>query len=256
MAQPSPIPGGSELQVIGVDIGGSGVRMAVVDGGTGAIQGEVLRTGHGTTTPAEDILLDMRRMLDSLPSHDAVGIGFPGVVAGTRIRTAPNLRSTWPGTDLAQALDLENIVLLNDADAAALAEVEAGAGQGEQGTVLTLTIGTGIGTAVHRSGVLVPNLELGHLLHPDGGTVESRVRGALLSGGDLSLDAWSKRLQSVLDLYEAWLDPDVIILGGGITERWSEWGPELRSRATVRRAYWGPNAGLIGAAIAAHQAFS
>jgi len=244
--------GGGELEGIGIDIGGSGVRIGRVDLATGELLASPLRLEHTTDTPAATILEGMIAALSSFCEDLPIGLGFPGVVRGSVVQTAPNLGSTWPGTDLAVALNRPGLVVLNDADAAAVAEHRCGASNGVSGTVLTLTVGTGIGTALHRNGVLVPNLELGSLTHPTrGGVIESHVSGRTRSVEGLSLVDWAKRFQEVLTLYEAWLNPDVIVVGGGITEHWHDWAPLLSTKADLRCAQHGPEAGLVGAAMAA-----
>ncbi len=239
------------MDAIGVDIGGSGVRVGLVDTITGTLRAPPQRRPHTTAAPAEGILDGVRSLLNALPEDAPLGIGFPGVVRGTRVETAPNIRSTWPSTDMAEALGRE-VHLLNDADAAAAAEHALGASQGFGGTVLMVTIGTGLGTCLHRDGVLVPNLELGLLPHPTrGGVIEAHASGSTRRDEGLDLRAWAERFQEALDLYEGWLNPDLIVLAGGITESWEQWSGWLTTRATLRKARFGADAGLIGAAVAA-----
>ena len=244
--------GGDDMEGIGIDIGGSGVRIGRVDLGSGELLAPPLRLEHTTDTPAATILEGMTSALTSFPADLPIGVGFPGVVRGTVVETAPNLGPTWAGTDLAVVLNRPGLVLLNDADAAAVAEHRCGASLGELGTVLTITVGTGIGTALHRNGVLVPNLELGLLAHPSrGGVIESHASGRARRQEGLSLTAWADRFQEALHLYEGWLNPDVIVVGGGIAERWEEWAPHITTKADLRCAQHGPDAGLVGAALTA-----
>jgi len=244
--------GGDNSEGIGIDIGGSGVRIGRVDLNTGALLAPPLRLEHSTDTPAATILEGMTAALASFGADLPIGLGFPGVVRGSVVETAPNLGSTWPGTDLAVALNRPGLVLLNDADAAAVAEHQCGASLGASGTVMTITVGTGIGTALHRDGVLVPNLELGLLAHPSrGGVIEAHASGRARRQEGLSLEVWAERFQEALHLYEGWLNPDLIVVGGGITERWEEWAPRITTKADLRRAQHGPDAGLVGAALAA-----
>ena len=235
---------------LGVDIGGSGVRVALVDTTTGALIGQPAMHDHTLETPAETILATLVEAIGQFPESLPVGVGFPGVVEQTVVNTAPNLRSTWPGTDLAEALQRPSLVALNDADAAAVAEHRLGASRGENGTVLTITVGTGLGTALHRNHVLVPNLEFGLMPHPTlGGMIEDHASGRAKTIEGLSLVQWASRFQEVLSLYEVWLCPDLIVIGGGITGQWEALAPLLSTRAELRRAKFGPHAGLIGAAL-------
>ena len=247
--------GGDDMEGIGIDIGGSGVRIGRVDLATGELLASPLRLEHTTDTPAATILEGLIAALSSFREDLPLGLGFPGVVRGSVVETAPNLGSTWPGTDLAVALNRPGLVVLNDADAAAVAEHRCGASLGASGTIMTITVGTGIGTALHRDGVLVPNLELGLLAHPSrGGVIEAHASGRARRQEGLSLTAWAERFQEALHLYEGWLNPDLIVVGGGITERWEEWAPLLTTKADLRRAQHGVDAGLVGAAFAAGSA--
>ena len=239
------------MHAFGVDIGGSGVRAAIVDTEAGRLRAAATRFDHGTAFDAEDVVPRLREVLLNVPDDLPVGVGFPGVVQRTTVDSAPNLGPTWEGLNISEALG-RPVVLLNDADAAATAERHLGAARDEGGTVLTVTIGTGLGTSVHRDGVLVPNLELGLLPHPTrGGVIEAHASGRARRDEGLDLRAWAERFQEALDLYEGWLNPDLIVLAGGITESWEQWSGWLTTRATLRKARFGADAGLIGAAVAA-----
>ena len=239
------------MQAIGIDVGGSGCRLAVVDAVTGVIRGEVVRLDHDLDTPTQEILEALRRALDGFPPLP-VGLGFPGRVDGTTVRAAPNLRSTWPGTDMAEALDRPDLVLLNDADAAAVAEQRLGAAAGEDGTVLVITVGTGLGSGVHHAGRLVPGFELGLLPHPTrGGVLETHASGRARTLEALDLPMWSNRFNEALAVMEQAVDASLIVVGGGLTEHWDTFSPLLKASAPLRKARFGANAGLIGAALAA-----
>ena len=243
--------GVDEMQAIGIDVGGSGCRLAVVDAVTGGIRGEVVRLDHDLDTPTQEILEALRRALDGFPPLP-VGLGFPGRVDGTTVRAAPNLRSTWPGTDMAEALDRPDLVLLNDADAAAVAEQRLGAAAGEDGTVLVITVGTGLGSGVHHAGRLVPGFELGLLPHPTrGGVLETHASGRARTLEALDLPMWSNRFNEALAVMEQAVDASLIVVGGGLTEHWDTFSPLLKASAPLRKARFGANAGLIGAALAA-----
>jgi len=240
-----------EMQAIGIDIGGSGCRLAVVDTVTGEVEGDVVRLDHDLETSTQDILVALHEALDDLPSLP-VGLGFPGRVNGSTVQTAPNLRSTWPGTDVAMALGRPSLVLLNDADAAAVAEQRLGAAVGEDGVVLMITVGTGLGSGVHHAGRLVPGFELGLLPHPSrGGVLETHASGRARVVETLDLPSWSGRFNEALSVMEQAIDADLIIVGGGLTEHWDVFSPLLNASAPLRKARFGANAGLIGAAIAA-----
>ena len=239
------------MRAIGIDVGGSGCRLAVVNTVTGEVEGNVVRLDHDLDTSAQEILEALRRALDSFPPLP-VGLGFPGRVDGTTVRAAPNLRSTWPGTDVAEALGRPDLVLLNDADAAAVAEQRLGAAAGEDGTVLVITVGTGLGSGVHHAGRLVPGFELGLLPHPTrGGVLETHASGRARTLEALDLPTWSSRFNEALAVMEQAVDASLIVVGGGLTEHWDTFSPLLKASAPLRKATFGADAGLIGAAIAA-----
>lgn len=239
------------MQAIGIDVGGSGCRLAVVNTATGEVEGEVVRLEHDLQTSAQDVLVALRAALDGFPSLP-VGLGFPGRVHGTTVRAAPNLRSTWPGTDVAEALGRPDLVLLNDADAAAVAEQRLGAAAGEDGTVLVITVGTGLGSGVHHAGRLVPGFELGLLPHPTrGGVLETHASGRARTREALDLPTWSSRFNEALAVMEQAVDASLIVVGGGLTEHWDTFSPLLKASAPLRKATFGADAGLIGAALAA-----
>ena len=185
------------MRAIGIDVGGSGCRLAVVNAAMGEVEGEVVRLDHDLDTSAQEILEALRRALDGFPPLP-VGLGFPGRVHGTTVRAAPNLRSTWPGTDVAEALGRPDLVLLNDADAAAVAEQRLGAAAGEDGTVLVITVGTGLGSGVHHAGRLVPGFELGLLLIPRVVACWKRTQADALALEALDLPTWSSRFNEAL----------------------------------------------------------
>ena len=239
------------MRAIGIDVGGSGCRLAVVNTLTGEVEGDVVRLGHDLDTSAQEILEALRRALDGFPPLP-VGLGFPGRVHGTTVRAAPNLRSTWPGTDVAEALGRPDLVLLNDADAAAVAEQRLGAAAGEDGTVLVITVGTGLGSGVHHAGRLVPGFELGLLPHPTrGGVLERHASGRARTLEALDLPTWSNRFNEALAVMEQAVDASLIVVGGGLTEHWDTFSPLLKASVPLRKATFGAHAGLIGAALAA-----
>ena len=239
------------MQAIGIDVGGSGCRLAVVNTATGEVEGAVVRLEHDLQTSAQDVLVALRAALDGFPSLP-VGLGFPGRVDGSTVRTAPNLRSTWPGTDVAEALGKPDLALLNDADAAAVAEQRLGAAAGEVGTVLVITVGTGLGSGVHHAGRLVPGFELGLLPHPTrGGVLETHASGRARTREALDLPTWSSRFNEALAVMEQAVDASLIVVGGGLTEHWDDVAGHLEATAPLRKATFGADAGLIGAALAA-----
>ncbi len=237
---------------IGVDVGGSSIKCALVDLRTGALAGE----RFSVPTPAQE---SVDRLLDALaaavarvPAGHAVGLAFPSVIRDGTIRTAANLNKAWIGRPLAAmaAARLRRpVAVINDADAAGLAELRYGAARGVPGTVLLLTLGTGIGSALFVDGRLLPNTELGHL-EVDGREAEQRASGRAKTEGRLSWDAWTDELNLVLARMHALLWPDLIVLCGGITEEPEKFLGKIRCEARVCVGALRSEAGIVGAALA------
>jgi polyphosphate glucokinase len=140
--------------------------------------------------------------------------------------------------------------VLNDADAAGVAEMAHGAGRGRDGVVLMLTFGTGIGSALFLDGKLVPNTELGHLeLH--GHDAEERASARIRAEKELSWHKWAERVQEYLSLVEKLLSPDLIIVGGGVSNHADKFLPLLKVHAEIVGAQLANTAGIVGAAMAA-----
>jgi polyphosphate glucokinase len=241
--------------VLGIDIGGTGVKGAPVDTTTGKLLADrqKLATPHPATPDAvASVVADL---VKSFGWTGKAGITFPGVVIGGTIRTAANLDKSWIGIDGAgvfgQATGLD-VTVLNDADAAGIAEMRFGAGEGQVGVVLMLTLGTGIGSALFIDGVLVPNTEFGHI-EIRGKDAEKRASEHAREAGDLSWGHWAGRVDEYLEHMEALLSPSLIIIGGGISKKSGKFLPLLKNiQAQVVPAGMLNDAGIVGAAMAAH----
>jgi polyphosphate glucokinase len=238
-------------EVLGIDIGGTGIKAAPVDVTTGQLTAErqKLATPHPPTPDA--IAGVVAELVKSFKWSGPIGITVPGVVTQGVIRTAPNLDPSWIGVDAAKVLGKaagQDVTVINDADAAGLAEMQFGAGRDNQGTVLLLTLGTGIGSALFYRGALVPNTEFGHIeIH--GEDAEKRASEHAREAGELSWGKWAQRLDTYLDKMEELLSPDLIIIGGGISKKSDKFLPKLSLRATVVPAALLNDAGIVGAAM-------
>jgi polyphosphate glucokinase len=182
-----------------------------------------------------------------------VGITFPGVVVDGTIRTAANVDKAWidaPAAELFSQAVGRPVTVINDADAAGIAEMTFGAGRGQRGTTIMLTFGTGIGSALFRDGRLVPNTELGHLeLHGEDAEVRASDRARDVE--DLSWHEWAHRVQRYLRHVEQLFQPDLMIIGGGVSKKSEKFLPLIEVRTPVVPAALQNNAGIIGAALAA-----
>jgi len=241
------------MHVLGIDIGGSGIKAAPVDVTTGKLLAD--RQKIETPRPArpEAVRDVVKKLTTSFNWSGPVGITFPGVVTDGVTRTAANLGPAWIGLDAATLFTraIGNPVrVLNDADAAGVAEMTFGAGVGEKGTVLMLTFGTGIGSALFTQGILVPNTEFGHI-EIRGRDAETRASEHAKELHDLSWDKWAGRVDEYLHHIEALLSPNLIIVGGGISKQAAKWVPRLTGvRARIVPAALLNDAGIVGAAMA------
>lgn len=242
-------------RAMGLDIGGSGVKAAVVDVERGELVSERVRLETPRPATPGAVLETAARLLERLAWQGAVGCGFPGSLAGGRVTRAPNLDPSWEGIELAgelrRALGVEPVVVGNDADLAGLAEMRLGAGRGVQGTVVLLTLGTGIGTAVFRDGTLLPGTELGHL-ELDGEDAELWAAGSARKRNGWSWEEWGGHLDRYLARLEYLLAVDLFILGGGSGKKGHKFLHVLEQvGCEVVVARLGNLAGIVGAAVAA-----
>lgn len=241
-------------RILGIDIGGSGMKAAIVD----SVSGEIVSDKHRIATPQPATPEAMGDVAAELVQHfewtGPVGVGFPGVIQDGFVRTAANLHKSWVDVD-GDALFTKvcgcDVVMVNDADAAGLAEVRFGAGEGVRGVVIMATLGTGIGSAVFINGQLVPNTEFGHLMM-DGKIAEERASSRAKDDEDLSYKEWGGELEDFLQEMEKLFWPDLFILGGGISKQFHKFEEHLsKVRTPVKPAERLNRAGIVGAALAA-----
>jgi polyphosphate glucokinase len=237
---------------IGIDIGGTGVKAGLVDTATGSLVGDRERVPTPPDCGPEQMADIVGGLVSELSPAAPVGIGFPGPVVHGRITGATHLAHSWIGCDAADVFAGtigRHCVVLNDADAAGLAETRFGVAAGMDGVVLMLTLGTGIGSALFVEGLLVPNLELGHI-EIDGVIAERRAAAKPKVDEGLSWEEWAGRLQTFLRRIDLLVWPDVIVLGGEITTESPRFLPLLDVRPPVRIATLRNAAGTVGAALA------
>jgi polyphosphate glucokinase len=237
---------------VGVDVGGSSIKCALIDLNSGAFAGE----RYSTPTPAQDstdaLLAALASVVANIPGEHAVGLAFPSVIRNGVVRTAANLNKAWIGqplADLAAKRLQRPVIAVNDADAAGLAELRYGAAGHVPGTVLVLTLGTGIGSALFVDGQLVPNTEFGHL-QVKGREAEKRASGRAKVEGGLSWDLWATELNLVINELHGLLWPDLIVLCGGITEAPDKFMDKLHCEARLCVGALRAEAGIVGAALA------
>ncbi|RVW09654.1 ROK family protein [Prescottella agglutinans] len=238
----------------GVDVGGSGIKGAIVDLATGELVEDRIKieTPHPATPDA--VAATVAEIVARARWEGPVGITLPSVVTSGIARTAANIDKSWIGTDaralFSRALGGRDVTVLNDADAAGLAEDRYGAGKDVDGVVVLLTFGTGIGSAIIHDGVLLPNTELGHM-EVDGREAEHRAASSVKDTEGLSYKEWAAEVTRVLCRFEDLLWPDLFIAGGGISRKHEKWIPRLENRTPVVPAALLNTAGIVGAALSA-----
>ncbi|MBN6038712.1 polyphosphate--glucose phosphotransferase [Amycolatopsis sp. 195334CR] len=240
----------------GIDIGGSGIKGALVDLENGKLIGDRLRIDTPRPATPDAVADVVAEIVGEFGWAGPVGITLPAVIKKGVAMTAANIDPSWIGTD-ADALfakrlgrGVDEIAMLNDADAAGMAEIRFGDPAARKGVTALLTFGTGIGSAVFLDGRLVPNTELGHL-EVDGHDAEKKAAASVKDNEGLSYPEWSKRVDRYLSVLENLIWPDLFIVGGGVSKKSEKWVPLLEIRTPIVVASLQNNAGIVGAAAAA-----
>ncbi len=243
------------MHILGIDIGGSGIKGAPVEVKTGQLLAERIRIKTPKKGEPEPVAEVVSQIAQSFNWKDRIGIGFPAPIKGGVTLMAANVSEKWVGTN-ADALFTKitgcDCTMINDADAAGLAEMTFGAGRGQPGTVIMLTLGTGIGTAIFHRGQLLPNTEFGHL-QMNGKDAEHRASDAARQRNELSWKKYAKRLSKYLAEMEKLFWPNLFIIGGGISKESEKFIPLLSIDTPVVPAQLLNEAGIVGAALGAMQ---
>lgn len=243
-------------RAIGIDIGGTGIKGAVVDLDAGELLTDRVKVPTPKGGEPEDIIAAVSAMVDGfgeIAAEVPVGVCFPAVVLHGVTMSAANVSKKWIGLKAEQLFETalkRDIVFVNDADAAGVAEVRYGAAKGRDGLVILTTLGTGIGSALLWNGELVPNSELGHL-EIDGHDAEKKAAYSAMERDGLDWKHWAKRLQRYYEVVDALFSPDVFIVGGGVSKHADEFLPLLTLRPAILPAVHLNNAGILGAAALA-----
>lgn len=238
------------MQALGIDIGGSGVKGAIVDLERGELVGERIRFETPADSKPEAVAPLVGEIVRQLDWHGPVGITFPGIIHHGVIKSAANLDKSWVDVDAVRLFEQVTgrpVRVLNDADAAGIAEIEFGAGRHRPGVTTMLTFGTGIGSALFLDGKLVPNTEFGHL-QIRGKPAEHRAAARIRKEENLSWEQWVDRVNEYLAQLEFFLSPDLFIIGGGISKKYDRFIHLLQANAQIVAAQLMNDAGIIGAA--------
>ena len=241
------------MNILGIDIGGSGIKGAPVDLNRGVLTADRVRIPTPQPATPDAVATTICEITRHFNWTGQVGCGLPAVVQNGVARTAANIDPSWIGTDARELLSQRTgcqVTVINDADAAGIAEMRFGAGQKRMGTILLVTVGTGLGTALFRDGVLVPNTELGHILL-NGKVAEKYASAATRQELGLTYKKWAKRFDIYLHQLQELFWPDLFIIGGGISKKHEKFFPYLTIETEVLPADLRNEAGIVGAAAAA-----
>jgi polyphosphate glucokinase len=242
-------------KAIGIDIGGTGIKGALVDTATGKLLSDRIKVATPKGGEPSAIVKTVVGIIDQLGIDKGIPVGvcFPAIVIRGKTMSAANVSKKWIGLEAEKLFEKalgRDIRFVNDADAAGVAEVRYGAAKGVSGLVILTTLGTGIGSAIIYDSVLVPNAELGHI-EVDGRDAERRASYAAKERAHLNYKKWAKRLQRYYSVLEGLFSPDLFIVGGGVSKSYEEFLPLLSLRAPIVPATLRNNAGILGAAALA-----
>ncbi|GAB4445428.1 MAG: ROK family protein [Anaerolineae bacterium] len=241
------------MEILGIDIGGSGIKGAPVDVEKGELTADRYRIPTPQPSRPEAVAKVVAKIAKHFEWSGPIGCTFPAVIKKGVAYSAANVDKSWIGTNGQEIIAQQTgcpVLLLNDADAAGLAEMRFGAGQERSGVVIMLTLGTGIGSAIFVDGVLVPNTEFGHM-EVRGMDAEDRAADRIRKGEDLSWKKWGERVNEFLERMEVLFSPDLFIIGGGVSKKHEKFFPYLTTKAELVPAQSLNEAGIIGAALAA-----
>lgn len=242
------------MEFLGIDIGGSGIKGAIVD----IEKGEFVRERHRIPTPQPAKPQPVAEVVAEIVNHfeysGPIAVTFPAIIHNGVAMSAANVDQEFIGTNIADLIHNETglpTIALNDGDAAGIAEMRFGAGKDNLGSVIILTLGTGIGSAMFRRGILFPNSELGHIYLKNGMEAENFTASRIRTEEELSWKKWGKRVNTLFQHVDFIFSPDLIIVGGGVSKKYEKFFPYIDVKAELVPAQLRNDAGIIGAALAA-----
>lgn len=244
------------MEVLGIDVGGSGIKGALVNLETGELTTPRFRIPTPKPSKPAAVAKIIQRIVKHFDYSGPVGCGFPTLVHHGVARLHSNLDPEWVGVDIHQLFEQQcgmPFTVINDADAAGVAEMAHGAGKGNKGVVIMITVGTGLGSGFFVNGKLVPNFELGRLFYKDGDLFEKYAADSIRTKEKLSWKKFGKRLNEYLQHIDMLFSPDLIIVGGGVSKQMDLYKKYLKVNADIVVAETQNEAGIIGAAMAASE---
>ncbi len=241
------------MELLGIDVGGSGIKGAIVN----TLTGEFVTERHRIATPQPAKPENVAKVISELVQHfkwtGAVGCSFPTIVINGRCGSASNLHEDWVGVQIDKLFSAAcgglPFYVGNDADLAGVAEITLGAGKGKMGKVMMVTIGTGLGSGFFYNGILIPNLELGHIRHTNGKPIEFYASDAARKREDLKMKEWAARFDYFLRQINRVFSPDYYIIGGGQSKKFDKFKDMLTVKVPIEVAHFMNNSGIIGAAM-------
>lgn len=242
------------MNVLGIDIGGSGMKGALVNATTGEMVTERFRIPTPKSRKPKDMAKVLKKIVEHFDHKGPIGVGFPTIIKNGVCMAYGNLSEDWLGVNaetlFSEACGLP-VTVINDADAAGAAVMNYGIGKGKKGLVMMITIGTGLGSGAFLNGELLPNFELGQIPYKKYKKIELYASNAAKERDDLNYKEWGKRFNKFLELVEIITCPDLIILGGGSSKDFDKYKQQIKIETPVIPAELGNHAGIIGAAAAA-----
>ncbi len=242
------------MEILGIDVGGTGIKGAIVNVKTG----ELVTERHRIPTPEGAMPADVAEVISQMVTHfnwkGKVGCGFPTIISAGKARSCGNIDKSWMNVQVDELFATKtglDFYIANDADAAGLAEMHFGAGKDKTGMVVMLTIGTGLGSGVFYNGKLVPNVELGTVPYKEYKRFEYFAADSARKRDELSYSDWGKRFDKFLKLTNRLFSPDLIILGGGASKKMKKFEHRISVKVPVVPAKFENNAGIVGAALIA-----
>tara|TARA_B100000768_G_scaffold59340_1_gene57371 strand:+ start:8453 stop:9199 length:747 start_codon:yes stop_codon:yes gene_type:complete len=247
------------MNILGIDIGGTGIKGAIVDSETGELISERLRVPTPQPATPENVSNTMKVFMKSFEWKGPVGVSFPTIIKNGKAMHFGNLDPSWELTQidtLFKSITNNNYYVVNDADAAAMGVMEFGVGKNKMGLVITITLGTGIGSGVFFNGQLLSNFELGRMYGRKGDIMEYFAADSARKREDWSFKSWGKRVNFFLKHIENTFNPDLLIIGGGISKKMDKFEAFININTPIKAAELKNNAGIIGAAIFAKKQLS
>lgn len=244
------------MELLGIDIGGSGIKGAIVDSKTGKLLSERLRIPTPKKATPKLIAKTVNTLIKDLDWKGAVGVSFPTIIKNGQAKHHGNLDKSWKGTQVDQLFKSvcgNDFFVVNDADAAAMGVMEFGEGKDQKGLVMTITLGTGIGSGVFFNGQLLANFELGRIYGKKGDIMEAFAADSARKRNDWDFKTWGKRVNFFLEHIEKSFSPDLIIIGGGVSKKMDKFKKYIKTETPVKAAELKNNAGIVGATIYAQR---